>query len=857
VLLPGRLALRGSVVKQHDGFELKPSGVATERYNGMVKVRPFKTTTVSGSYSFYKAHGSRPNATPPRDGITGWLAAGSPTWDPPTSTLKINGVASGTFTNAGVSPAPFNVQGAGIMAFIDQAGLSYLGTGRGTETGATATNTPLSQTQVIRLMSAKADPSGFLAAQPLLQDYPVLADRSLYDWSSLNIAAQNRFEDRAHTSTILIDQIFLDTRRQTLALQLGWFQELTDRTLRNLMGTASATQGFAPTVSIDVNERLIDGQRNPYFLRPFVGLSLPQTIVQPQDRNIYRAQLAYRLDLREEKSVLRFLGMHQLSGYAEYKNIEARQIAYRDSIVSNHPWLPVNTIRGGQAATNLTHRFYVGDAQGNNVDYAPTAFNAGTYTLNWGNGVTGAFNRDPVSIDTSVSDDQTGGARNTRTILKSQGGVLQSHFLRDRLVTTFGLRADQRYSRNGVNPVITNGVDLDYNLFNQWSTDDWAVGKGNTTTAGVVLKPLRWLSVFANRSDSFQPAALGLSLYRQVLPDPTGVGEDYGVALNFFDGKLVIRANRYKTVQINTRNGDSANIAQRAYRMDFQGTTSMAFTLQRQASLWINEAAAAQGIALTSDQLNQRVADVMGFPFEFVRDSPPSASAVDDFTAKGTEIEINFNPTAYWTTKLNVTEQLAINSGLAAEVGQYAAERLPIWQRIIDPRVNRPWWTETYSGGRAADYYATNVRTPLQVAQAMQGKSRPQIRKYRANFATNYRLAGLTDHRILRRFNIGGALRWEDKGAIGYRGVEQLPAIIETLDVGRPIYDKARLYPDAFIGYKTKIFKDKVGMSLQFNVRNLTESGRLQPIAAEADGRVAAYRIIDPRLFIFTANFSL
>ena len=37
VLLPGVLALRGSMAYQHDGYQLKPSGTDTTRYNGMIK----------------------------------------------------------------------------------------------------------------------------------------------------------------------------------------------------------------------------------------------------------------------------------------------------------------------------------------------------------------------------------------------------------------------------------------------------------------------------------------------------------------------------------------------------------------------------------------------------------------------------------------------------------------------------------------------------------------------------------------------------------------------------------------------------------------------------------------------------
>ena len=143
------------------------------------------------------------------------------------------------------------------------------------------------------------------------------------------------------------------------------------------------------------------------------------------------------------------------------------------------------------------------------------------------------------------------------------------------------------------------------------------------------------------------------------------------------------------------------------------------------------------------------------------------------------------------------------------------------------------------------------------MAKANEGKSRPQIRKYRANFSTNFRLTGITDHRILKRFNLGGAARWEDKGAIGYFGVEQYPAIITALDRNRPIYDKAHLYVDLFVGYRTRLYSDKIGMTVQLNVRNVQENGRLQPISAYPNGVANGFRIIDPRQFILTATFDL
>ena len=854
VLKADTLAVRVSGVKQRDGYALKPSGVITDRLNGMVKYRPFKTTTLTGSYSYYRAHGNRPNSLAPRDGISGWLGLGAPTWDPITGTVRISGAVVGTFAGSGNAPY-FNTQIGTILGYIDQQGLGYLGQARGSPG-----TTPLTQNQNVRLVTPVVDPSGYLATQPLFQKYPVLANKAIYDWSRFNLAAMNRFEDQTQTSSFLLEQSIVKSTRQALDLQLGIFRENTDRRMRNFLGALSPAANFSSTLTIDVNERLLDGTANPYFLRPFIQLDRPNTYQQPIDRDTYRAQLAYRLDLRPEKSRLRWLGLHQLSAYREYKNVESRQYMLRDAVVSNHAWADSTTNRGDSSTYALYPRFYVGDSRGNNVDYGSTAYNPGAYTLRWGNAVAQQFTNEPVQIGTAVasgSGNGTGSLNNNRTILKSQGAVVQSFFLQDRIVTTFGLRKDRSYSRLGGTPRFTDPVTLDQASFNAWAPGDWIFGSGKTTTAGAVARPLRWLSLTANKSASFQPSAVGVDLYKHILPDPSGAGHDYGFYLSLLDNRLVVRFNRYKTTQINSRNGDSSNIAQRVRRLDYIGATGAAYNLQRQATLWLTEAAQARGQTLTTDQLNEQLAAVMGLPKELIASPPDRPYALDDVTARGTELEINYNPNSFWTIKANATQQESINSGLSAGVTQWINDRLAVWMTIVDPRSNQRWFTNDYGGGSAQSYFTSNVLSPLQIAQAFQGKSKPQIRKYRVNLLSSYRLAGLTDQRWLKRFTVGGALRWEDKGAIGFFGSQRPPTVITTLDPNQPIWDKAHAYFDAFVAYRARLFADKVGFTLQLNARNLTEGGRLQPVAAEADGRIIAYRIIDPRLFILSATFSL
>lgn len=856
VLRPGVLAVRGSIVHQRDGFTRKPSGVDTRRYNAMVKYRPFKHTTIAGAWSYYKASGNRPNNITPRDAITPWIAAGSPTWDPVTSTVKLNGAPAGTFT--GTLPPYFAGGGTNnVWAFVDQQGLSLL-----SATVTTASNTPLSSSGGRRLVSSTPDPSGFLASQPLIADsYPV-SGKARYDWSDINLAALNRFIDRTQTFTASIDQIFLETPRHTLAAQLAWFREANERYNRTLMGNSTAIIGDVATLQIDPNERLLDGSPNPYFLRPFINLNSHYTSLTPSDRDTYRAQLAYKLDLRGEKNLFRWLGMHHATAYSEYKDVRTAARNYRDSIISNHSWLPASLLRGstinvGSFTTAAGYarpiqRYYLGDAQSADIDYGSTPLAFGDYALSYGNQNTG-FTRETVTIG-AASGENAGGNARTRSVLRSRGVVVQSHLLKDRIVTTLGRRFDQRYSRSGAGPVFRDAISVDEGVFNSWEDGDWQLGEGTTTSTGVVVKPLRWLSLHANRSDSFNPAAIRLNVRLQPLPDPSGKTEDFGFGLKLFGDKLLVRATRYKTVSINSRAGTGSTIALRTTRLDFSWATSNGFALQRQATAWVTAA----NPGLSAEAINQRVADIMKVPVAYLTNPGNTFNSVNDLVSRGDELEVHFNPTTHWTMKLSGARTEAIAAGVSADITDWLAERLPVWESIIDPTTGTPFWTTPYTpGGSPRAFYLNQIASPLGLEQALQGKSRPQIRKYNANFTTSFRLAGITDHKHLKRFNVGGAVRWQDKGAIGFHGVEQLPAVVEKLDANRPIYDKARFNFDAFVAYRMRLFANRVGATFQLNVRSLQENGRLQAILAGPDGKPTAYRIVDPRQFIFTATFDL
>ena len=228
---------------------------------------------------------------------------------------------------------------------------------------------------------------------------------------------------------------------------------------------------------VDVNERMVDGSPNPYFLRPFIGIfGVKATVNSPLRRETTRVQLAYKLDLRGEKNWLRWAGMHQFSAFGEYKDAVQRRIAYTDTVLSGASWVTPSLVSGSipgfasPAIAGSYSRYYVGDSVGQNIDRAPTKFTPGQYNYRWGNGVTGVFKNESAVLGSAVVASDSGGTGNTRNVLKTEGVVLQSYLLADRIVTTFGLRKDRTYDTRGAPPTFNtgpNGPEIDYSSLGQ------------------------------------------------------------------------------------------------------------------------------------------------------------------------------------------------------------------------------------------------------------------------------------------------------------------------------------------------------------------------------------------------------
>lgn len=870
-IVANKLAVRALALYESAGFERKPAKDITRRQQAMFTFKPFRNTTLRGSYESYHNFARRPNSLTPRDTTTYWRSVGEPTWNPLTQTVTLkNGTKLGPFPQSqdGNLPPGLISQGTGFYnrpsMFVDNGGVQFWSVNR-TSTTASANNPNTN----VRFLESSTDIMRQRGTTQPLFTTPGISDRSLYDWTSINYVAPNYQTKKADTYSVELEQFFINTPMHLLAAQAGWLREDVDNYSRNFIN------GNSTILFVDVNETLLDGRPNPYFKRPYLGASEPTIFNSPRLNDNGRLQLAYRLNLSKAKTPwLHWLGDHQAAGYLEGRRLTSGTYRYREVVLSDETWINPANRANSNAAARAYFRYYLGDASGQNIDYAPPALYgaAGEYTFNYYNGVTRQWVAEPATFgETGV----TPANRNQREI-RSRGGVLQSFWLDERVVTTVGTRRDKNRSRNSGGATVdpTTGLVV-YDNLDTWG--NWAEQQGTTATRGVVVKPfrnwgfidrpadrgsgfgaflasaLRSTSFYYNKADTFQPASTQYNLFGDLLPNPTGKGKDYGVAFSLFNRKLSVKVNRYDNSQIDSRGGDAGIVATRANRLDFGNDD---WNLEDVTRGWV----AQLHPEFTPEQQQAEAYKLMQLPAGFIENiRGKSITETQDVSSKGWEIELNYNPTRNFRMKVAGAQQKTIDTNLSPGIQRYFDYRLPAWQSIRSPIDGTLWWDLGGDFGGPRAFYESVTLAPYKLAIANQGKPRSQVREWRWNALVNYDLAGLgSDRRWLNNTSVGGAVRWEDQASIGFLGAApDADGVIRSLDKNKPVFDEARTYVDLFATYNFRFHSDRVRARLQLNVRNAFENGRLQAVSVNPNGSPSNFRIIDPRQFILTASFDL
>lgn len=251
--------------------------------------------------------------------------------------------------------------------------------------------------------------------------------------------------------------------------------------------------------------------------------------------------------------------------------------------------------------------------------------------------------------------------------------------------------------------------------------------------------------------------------------------------------------------------------------------------------------------------------------------TPSGQLLTNDLVSEGLEIEITANPSENWRVSFNASKNEATRTNILPDWADFVEASYDLW---FDGYDNNPggisalnYWVadgfadirhwsgdQSYSsfvdtfGGRMMN----NVYAPYQNFLAAEGQGVNELRKWRFNLVTNYQFS---EDGPMGGFNVGGAVRWQDKSAIGYYPKFNEEANIWVTDVSRPIYGSSEENVDMWIGYK-RTLSDKIDYRVQLNVRNLFADDSLIPIAANPDGSIAQARIPAETTWTLSNTFS-
>jgi hypothetical protein len=401
------------------------------------------------------------------------------------------------------------------------------------------------------------------------------------------------------------------------------------------------------------------------------------------------------------------------------------------------------------------------------------------------------------------------------------------------------------------------------------------------------------------------------------VPNQSGSTKDYGITLGVMNDKLVIRLNAYRANITNENYGDTSNayrqflnVRSREFGQTFiaidrydqnrdgrfdlepSATTPGGFIdpdLNKNGILDAYEPGGASYVPgaqyMTLGQLGQFYDaykalwnDWVSGQLQYVftpktATSEGTYSSVQfpsnvlsdtvDLLAKGYEIEVTCNPTENLRFAFNATQTTARRSNVAPRMGYLVKRVIEIFEAVPNAArltaMNRnalevPLATAAFddttilgnslsNSGQGGGYF---------IAKALEGSDNPELSKYSFNVLGNYRFS---DGR-LKGVNLGAAYRWTDKKAIGYPNGLDPSGRFTVGDVSKPYFNVPAGYADFWVGYRRRIFSNKVGWKIQLNIRNVFADSEPVAVQAQPDGSIARVSIPVPRQFVLSNSFT-
>jgi iron complex outermembrane receptor protein len=827
VALPEKLAVRLMGMSKREYTMKRPNLDRDERLYGTITYRPFKNTTLILQGERTSRNWNRAGRIAPTEFVTPWLYAdqipgsGYTTPRPAFNNNTLTGIATNRiFTQA--SDAPVYIGGGAVPVMNWRNSV------------------------VVR------NPASLPGVDPT---FDASVDRSILDASifpfDVNVVGNARTNlQGSYTKTVILEQKLATD----LFLELAYNREdAFDHKV--YAGGQAGSSNYQ--LRIDPNQ-FIPGTTTP---NPYLGKFYFQgdSGNNPafEERTDWRATLSYDLDLARKLhrhgAWTKWLGRHRWSALYTAGEAESLNQQNFDRRILDDPVLTGVTLRPRTFQNWATHstrlpqyRHYF------DTPYNPTpAAHPMTGDVSLLDSAGRPYTLYQYDTPLRAADGKRLGAgqvasgalnRTSATIFAWQGFFLPDREKRDRLVLTYGYRKDSAKSANldaastlqdfsGLFPVLWDARFGEYG----------PTQSGINRNIGVVARPLRWLTLFYNKSTTFDLNIGRYDPFGNDIPGAGGSGRDYGIRLDLWGDRVTLRLNKYENTLGPQRASNQINML----RDPFFDVENRVRTLD-------------PGIAtINIFDGNRRGYRVAGRPNYFI---------MSDSSAEGYEVELNVTPVRNWNIRINGSKSDSIESNIGKPWFEWGAQRLPVWESVVAKNgevdaQGRPvtWSTAPFNatqptGQTLAQYYQANVvGRAYAFISAADGRSTDTARNARANLITNYSFAG----ERLKGFNIGGAARWRAKPTIGY-GVSTSAAGATVLDLDKAYLGEEEFYVDAILGYRGR-FKAWGGFSyrLQLNVRNVLNDD--DPIAVQTwtTGEVVKLATVEPRVLVltFSVNF--
>jgi hypothetical protein len=203
-----------------------------------------------------------------------------------------------------------------------------------------------------------------------------------------------------------------------------------------------------------------------------------------------------------------------------------------------------------------------------------------------------------------------------------------------------------------------------------------------------------------------------------------------------------------------------------------------------------------------------------------------------DSDAEGIELSMTYNPLPNWRIYISASKNMTEKTNIAPSATLYMAEN-------ADP-IRQAHGSELLGGSETIGDRIDYMEGQLEVVKAQDG-SRPLLHpEYKFNIITNYSFRD----GFLKGFAVGGNLRWQDEGVIGWARDDA-----GRIEVNKPFYGDSFLNVGLNISYSKKFNNGKYVWWTQLNINNLLDDTDPRPLSAEEDA------LLEDTPYVYSANF--